>query len=125
MAKNNGRNNYSNEYSDNKFWKKLSRCGNKMGAKLMYYALLLYYLAKDQDVPIKVKAEIIGALGYLILPVDVIPDFIPVMGFTDDLAALMFAFEMAKSHITPEMKQKALNKVKEIFDDPDLGGIDA
>ncbi len=125
MAKNNGRNNYSNEYSDNKFWKKLSRCGNKMGAKLMYYALLLYYLAKDQDVPIKVKAEIIGALGYLILPVDVIPDFIPVMGFTDDLAALMFAFEMAKSHITPEMKQKALNKVKEIFDDPDFDGIDA
>ena len=77
---------YAGNYSDESFNHKVKRFGKKMGGKLLFNVYVLYYVLKSKDVPIKVKAEIIGALGYVIVPLDLIPDFIPVAGFADDLA---------------------------------------
>ncbi len=52
----------------------------------------------------------IGALGYFILPTDLIGDFIPVMGFTDDIALLSYAMTKAVTYINPELKEKARNR---------------
>ena len=55
--------------------------------------------------PLKTKMVIYGALGYFISPIDVIPDFIPVVGFTDDIGVLAAA--VAASYIDAEAKAKA------------------
>ena len=107
--------NYSGNYSDAKLWKKLSKYANEMGKKLVYNVLVLYYAMMQPDVPLRYKAEIVGALGYVILPTDLIPDFIPVGGFADDLAAVAFAVNHVISIITPEVKGKASEKVRDIF----------
>ena len=112
-------------FNESNFWNKLSKCATNMGAKVVYYALLLYYLAKSKDVPLRVKAEIVGALSYLILPLDAIPDFIPVGGFTDDLAALVFAFKMSQAYITQDIEQQAKAKVEDIFGPTDFSDLAA
>ncbi len=106
---------YAGNYSDESFNHKVKRFGKKMGGKLLFNVYVLYYVLKSKDVPIKVKAEIIGALGYVIVPLDLIPDFIPVAGFADDLAAITFAVQVARAHIPPDIQQKAEQKILEIF----------
>ncbi len=93
---------YGDNYSDSGFWNKVK----KLGKKVLKPALQLYYVMKESSTPLDTKGLIIGALGYLILPVDLIPDFIPAAGYTDDLAALLAVVKMCKEHITPEIERK-------------------
>ena len=102
---------YANHYDEMAFWRTLK----KVGAKVAYPALLLFYVLKSPEVPWKVKMEIIGALGYLILPLDLIPDYLPVVGYTDDLAALMAVVRQVKAYITPEIKKAAEDKLRDWF----------
>ena len=105
---------YEKDYSEESFWNKIKEFGLKIGAKPIYVALLLYYaLPKASLIN---KAIIIGALGYLICPFDIIPDAIPFIGFMDDIAILMFVYHRVKSNIDDEIKNKAKNKFKSIFD---------
>ncbi|RKL68201.1 hypothetical protein CR203_06860 [Salipaludibacillus neizhouensis] len=105
----------ANNYDENKFWSKLKSAAVKMGSKLVYYSLILFYTMKDPNVPTKAKLTIAGALGYLILPVDVIPDMIPAIGFTDDLAIIVYAIYQVGSHIGEDTKIKAYTKIKDWF----------
>ena len=82
---------YIPNYDVEKFWKKLRRSLRRMGAKAVYYALLLYYALQDPQISRKDKGMILGALGYFLLPLDLMPDFLPAIGYTDDIAALAFA----------------------------------
>ena len=61
------------------------------------------------------KATILGALGYLISPIDAIPDFIPVAGFSDDLGVLAAAIAAIGFYIDDEVKNKADEKLAEWF----------
>ena len=70
---------------------------------------------KDENTPGKHKMIIIGALGYFILPVDLIPDFIPVAGFTDDAAALIACLKTVSENVTPQVKSNAIKKLHEWF----------
>lgn len=89
---------YQGNYSESGFWNKVKKVALKAGAKVIYVALILYYELADPNVSPKEKAIIIGALGYFILPLDLIPDAIPVLGFSDDLAALVAAYGYVKGH---------------------------
>ena len=93
----------------------MSKCATKLGSKLVYNVLILYYVMKAPGVPLTVKAQIVGALGYVILPLDLIPDFVPVAGFTDDFAAIVYAVGLVSDHITPDIQDKARAKVVDIF----------
>ena len=106
---------YAQYFSDSKLWKKLKKVARKAGRKAVYYALVLYYVARDPSVPSSMKLKILGALGYFILPLDFIPDAILGLGFTDDLAALAWALFKMKKYITPEIKQKARDRMREWF----------
>lgn len=78
--------------------------------------LQLYYLLHDKDVPLQHKAYIIGALGYFILPFDLIPEgLLPVIGFTDDVAVMGLVLKIVKDSITPEIRAKADAKVMELL----------
>ena len=81
---------YANRFSQSDFVEKISRIAKRAGAKLVYAALILYYTLQSDKVSKTDKAIIIGALGYMISPLDVIPDAIPIAGLTDDLAVLLY-----------------------------------
>ena len=106
---------YQENYSEPKLWDKLKKFALKLGENTTYYILILYYVLQSPDVSGRNKALIIGALGYFILPIDLIPDVIPVLGFTDDVAALTLAYNAIKASVTPEIEAKAKAKLAEWF----------
>jgi len=108
---------YVELYSETNLFDKLSKVGLKVGVEILFYAMLLFYLLADKSVSVKNKLIIMAALGYFILPTDLIADFIPILGFTDDAAFLSYALTSASSAITPEVKQKAKEKIKNLFND--------
>jgi uncharacterized membrane protein YkvA (DUF1232 family) len=73
--------------------------------------LAAYYCAFDRDTPLSVKATLIGALAYFVLPTDVIPDVLPVIGFTDDAAVLAAAIKLVADHIKPLHREIARRKL--------------
>ena len=105
---------YSNHYSDSKFWKKLKSISTKVGSMVVYDALLLFYALKAPDVSVKDKTLIYGALGYLILPVDLIPDIFIPLGFTDDIAVLFYVIGLIKKEISPEIESNAKQKLSDL-----------
>ena len=106
---------YERHYDDDGFWKKVRRVATQVGAKVLYPALQLYFLLQSKDVPVKVKTLIIGALGYLILPADLVPDFIPALGFTDDLTALLVALRAVGKYLTPEINRQAQEQTDKLL----------
>ena len=111
---------YKDKFSREKFIEKISRIAKRAGAKLVYAALLLYYTLENDKVSFKDKAIIIGALGYLISPLDVIPDAIPIAGLGDDLAVLVYVLHKVWGEVSEEVKQKAKNKLNTWFDADEL-----
>lgn len=110
---------YTKYYSESGLMVKLGKFAKKAGTKLVYSALVLYYVLKSKSITAKDKTLIIGALGYLILPLDLIPDVIPALGLTDDLAALMFALSIVKKYVDDDIEQQAKDKLSDWFDDYD------
>jgi len=106
---------YAQYFNDSQLWKKLKKVARKAGRKAVYYVLVLYYVARDPAVPRSLKLKVLGALGYFILPLDFIPDFILGLGFTDDLAALAWALFTMRKYITPEIERKARERLREWF----------
>jgi uncharacterized membrane protein YkvA (DUF1232 family) len=87
------------------FWSKVKH----VAAQIPFAEDLLtaYYCAFDRETPREVQAALIGALAYFVLPFDIIPDFIPVLGYTDDAAVLAAAIRMVAQHIRPEHRDAA------------------
>ena len=104
-------------FTEEKFWDKLKKFAKKAGSSVVYAVLLLYYTLQKPEVPKKTKAVIIGALGYFILPVDLIPDMMLGVGFTDDLGALGIALFQVAMYIDDDIKLKAKMKLADWFGD--------
>lgn len=94
-------------YSDSEFWKKIRRFARRAGLEVVEKALWLYYALQHPQTPAWAKRTIIGALAYFILPIDIIPDLAPVLGFTDDLSMLLVAIGTVSAYITPAVKEQA------------------
>lgn len=116
--------NYKDKFSNENFVEKIKRIAKRAGAKLVYAALILYYTLESDKVSTKDKAIIIGALGYLISPLDVVPDAIPIAGLGDDLAVLIYVLHKVWGDISEEVKAKAKNKLGEWFDTDELKAVD-
>jgi uncharacterized membrane protein YkvA (DUF1232 family) len=108
---------YEKHYSEDSFWTKLGKYAKDAGIKVVYSGLILYYALESPNTSRKSKLQIYAALGYLILPIDLVPDFIPVVGYVDDLGALGLAIGATAMSIDKEVKQKAKNKVADFFGD--------
>lgn len=115
---------YGVNYSEKGLLSKLSRAVHWANAKIIYAALLLYYVLRNDAVTMADKSKIYGALGYFILPTDMVLDFIPMVGYTDDMAALMWAIHTLTKNLTPEIKAQARLKLGEIVKDYDEKKID-
>ncbi len=93
------------------FWKKARRVAGKL--PFAEDLLAAYYCAFDRDTPLQVKAALLGALAYFVLPFDVIPDMLPVLGFADDAAVRATALRMVAGHVKPahyEAAKRTLEK---------------
>jgi uncharacterized membrane protein YkvA (DUF1232 family) len=70
-------------------------------------AVAAYFCAVDRATPLGVKAILMGALAYFVMPLDVIPDFIAGLGYTDDAAVLIAAIKAIRDNLRPEHHDKA------------------
>jgi uncharacterized membrane protein YkvA (DUF1232 family) len=95
------------------FWPKLKRSLARI--PFAEDVLAAFYCAFDPATPIKVKGILLAALAYFIMPIDVIPDVLLGLGFTDDMAVLYAAISMIRSHMTQAHRDRAketLDKLK-------------
>jgi uncharacterized membrane protein YkvA (DUF1232 family) len=106
---------HESAYSEVGFWDKLRRFARKAGREVVEKALWLYYAYQRPDTPIWAKRVILGALAYFILPLDLIADVLPGVGFTDDLGVIMTAISTIAMYINDSVKERARQKALEWF----------
>lgn len=112
-------------YSNDKLWEKIRKFSKRAGSSVIYAVLLLYFTLQKPEIPLKVKATIAGALGYFILPIDLIPDVALGVGYIDDLSLVMVALVQVAMYIDEDIKNQAKDKLKDWFgDDVDTSDID-
>jgi uncharacterized membrane protein YkvA (DUF1232 family) len=87
------------------FWSKAKRLA--AGLPFAEDLLAAHYCAFDHATPLPVKAALVGALAYFVLPFDIVPDMLPLVGFTDDAAVLLTAVRMVAGHMRPEHRDAA------------------
>ncbi len=95
--------------------RKMARVAKRAGRSVMEKALLLFYAVRNPATPAWARRVIYGALAYLIVPVDALPDFIPGIGYTDDLSVIAAALAAVAYYITPEVKQQAAQATNRWF----------
>lgn len=93
------------KYVEEGFWAKVKRYAAKV--PFAKEVVTLYYCSTDPKTPLSAKVKAIGALAYWIMPIDLIPDFIPVAGFVDDATAVLIAYKAISGQITEEHREKA------------------
>jgi len=108
---------YAKYYSAVKFWKKVKSLKNfqGMGRTVLVPAFELFTALKSAQTPRWAKAVAIGALGYLILPFDAVPDMLPGAGMLDDLLALTTAIQAIRGSITPKVTRDANSNVENLL----------
>jgi uncharacterized membrane protein YkvA (DUF1232 family) len=99
----------------NGFWPKVKRVARRI--PFVDELLAAYYCTIDPKTPIQVKAILMGALAYFVLPIDVIPDFIAVFGYTDDATVLYAAIRSVARYITDDHRTKARETLKRALAD--------
>jgi len=87
------------------FWPKIKAVASRI--PFAEDALAAYYCALDRETPLSVRAALWGALAYFVLPFDAIPDYLPLLGYTDDAAVLATAIRMVATHLKPEHREAA------------------
>ena len=103
----------SNEGSG--IWSRALNMLRSAGSAVALEAAKAWHVAQDPATPSHVKAVLYGALTYLVLPTDVVPDLLPVVGFSDDVAALGAALYAANTWITEDALAQARKTVSAIF----------
>lgn len=106
---------YRSSYSEEGFSSKLKEYAKKIGLNTTYYILLLYNLLKSGVIRPSDKAIVLGALGYFISPLDLIPDVIIGTGLLDDASILLMALKILYDCINDDIKTKAKKQLKKFF----------
>ncbi len=109
---------YAAFYNPNALFEKIKKVAKKAGVKTIFVVLILYYATFDKSLPIKDRLMVIAALGYFILPLDLLPDTLP-LGFTADAAAMLFVVTHISNNISDDTLAQAKQKLSEWFGDVD------
>jgi uncharacterized membrane protein YkvA (DUF1232 family) len=96
------------------FWAKVRRYGARV--PFVKEAVAAYYCALDPATPWRVKAVLMAALAYFVVPADILPDFLPMLGFTDDAAVLLAAIRAVAPHIGDRHRDLAASALQRLFD---------
>jgi uncharacterized membrane protein YkvA (DUF1232 family) len=106
---------FSRKFDQRKVLQQLRQYLRASGIQLVYAVLLLYQAYQQPDTPGWAKRMVLGALAYVLAPIDGIPDLAPFFGFTDDLGVLMFGLVSIAGHINAEVKTKARGQLEQWF----------
>lgn len=106
---------YEQHYNESSFLDKVTKYGKLIGINALYKAVQLWFVMQKPDVPATTKAVIMGALGYLIAPLDFLPDLMPMLGYTDDFVAITFALIKVQGYIDEEVERKSKHLLAKIF----------
>lgn len=115
---------YQDKFSKDNLLLKLQHYRRDIGLTVLYNVLQLWYVLQKPEVPAKNKAVIMGALGYLISPLDFIPDLTPILGYNDDAAAILFALYMVRQYVDDEVKAQAKARLAKIFSEDAVKNLD-
>ncbi|MEY3322098.1 MAG: hypothetical protein RLZZ417_1681 [Bacteroidota bacterium] len=115
---------YAVFFSESNFWNTVQSYAKKIGIQSVYSSLLLFYAFKRKETPTWAKNIIIGVLGYLIAPIDLLPDLTPFIGYTDDLGVLGIGLVAIASYINDSVKLQAKTKLKDWFGNYDASEIE-
>jgi len=118
---------YIPNFSENGLWKKLSAHASKLGQRTIYSILLLFYAYRRKETPYWAKNIVLGVLGYLITPIDFIPDLTPIIGYTDDIGILSFGLVTISAFVNEDVKVEARTKLSKWFntlDEDTLSEVD-
>jgi uncharacterized membrane protein YkvA (DUF1232 family) len=99
------------EFDDDRFWTKLRRFARRAGRVVVERALRLYYAAQDPRTPPWARRAIYAALAYFVVPFDLIPDFVPALGYTDDAGTLLFTLFVVSAYVHEDVKLLARQKM--------------
>jgi len=110
---------YEKYYDEEKFLKKLKKLLVKLGEEMVIRILMLWFLLLSGKVPLKVRLLIVAALGYFVMPADLVSDFIPALGFTDDVTFLTYAFDQTLKYMDESIRKKAEEKLKSWMNSPE------
>lgn len=116
---------YRKSFSDFNFWEKLKKFATSAGVKVVYSALILYFAYQRTETPSWAKRLIIGVLGYLITPIDLLPDLTIFVGYTDDLSMLSFALATVAAYINDEVRGQAREQLTTWFPNADEEAMEA
>ena len=114
---------YEQHYNDSSFLDKVTKYGKLIGITALYKAVQLWFVLQKPDVPAGTKAVIMGALGYLIAPLDFLPDLLPVLGYTDDMVAITFALIKVQGYIDEEVERKSKKLLTKIFGEESVSNL--
>lgn len=107
---------YTDHFNDLSFWEKIRRVGDMLSETVLLPLIQLYYVYRSAEVPFKAKLYITGALGYFILPMDLLPDFLPaLLGFSDDVIVIGIVMKQLEQYVTPEIDAKARAALRRIY----------
>lgn len=99
----------------NGFWRKIRR--NLARLPFAEHAVAAWYCAFDPTTPLRAKGIILAALAYFVLPLDVLPDALLGLGFTDDMTVLLTAISLIRTHMKPEHYDKARETLKSMAEE--------
>ena len=94
------------------FWPKIAKFLSRI--PFAEEALAAWYCAFDPATPGRVKGLLLAALAYFVMPLDLIPDVLPGLGFTDDLTVLVTTISLIRSHMKPEHRERARTALAEL-----------
>ena len=87
----------------------------KAGRTIAKPALEILEMAIDPFTPTQVRISLMAALAYLIMPFDLFPDFMPLVGFSDDFVALTAVLSIWSKYMTPSIRKRAEMKLDKLF----------
>ncbi|MFT4704085.1 MAG: uncharacterized membrane protein YkvA (DUF1232 family) [Bradymonadia bacterium] len=90
---------------DRKFLSKAKKLAGRVS--FVRHAVAMWHTMRDDETPVAAKGVIVGALLYFVLPIDLIPDFMAGLGFTDDAAVIAIALKTVSSYLRPHHYEKA------------------
>lgn len=94
------------------FWRKIARFAGRV--PFADEAVAAYFCAVDPATPGRVKATILAALAYFVLPADMVPDIIAGLGFTDDATVFLAAWQVVSPHVKPAHRERAAQALQTV-----------